>query len=242
MQKIIYERGELIRRAEISEKTLNEWEKMKLLSPDGTTNGTTPFYYKDTFEKILHIKKFLDLGYSLEDVRKIIKKVGLPKTSKSPEEKGDVSKFLTVGELAEKVGVSVRTIKHWEDKGIIGPDMRSEGGFRLYSDGYLYLCKLIKDLQLFGYSLEEIKTISDLFRDFLCIKDNLNTYSQKQTSEKLNDMLEKIQQLFERINLFREGIERWEELMKKKKKEIMSLSTKNQKRAKLKEKNSDKNA
>ena len=41
--------------------------------------------------------------------------------------------YLTVGNLADKIGVSPRTIKHWEDKGIIEPDMRSDGGFRLYS-------------------------------------------------------------------------------------------------------------
>ncbi|MCK7489606.1 MAG: MerR family DNA-binding transcriptional regulator [Anaerotruncus sp.] len=35
--------------------------------------------------------------------------------------------FLTVGNLAERSGVSPRTIKHWEDKGIIEPDMRTRG-------------------------------------------------------------------------------------------------------------------
>ena len=75
-----------------------------------------------------------------------------------------------MGALAEKVGVSPRTIKHWEDMGIIEPNMRSEGGFRYYSDAYIYLCNLIKDLQLFNYSLVDIKMISDLFRYYLAIQ------------------------------------------------------------------------
>jgi len=43
-------------------------------------------------------------------------------------------------------------------------------------------------------------------------------------------MLEGIQALSEKMKLFREGMERWEDLMKKKKKEILSLKAKNQKR------------
>jgi DNA-binding transcriptional MerR regulator len=137
------------------------------------------------------------------------------------------------------VGVSSRTIKHWEDKGIIESDMRSEGGFRLYSEVYIYLCKLIKDLQLFGYSLEEIKEISDLFRDFLTIDEGIEKQSVRHNEEKLNKMLEKIKELYQKIDLFKKGIERWEELLNKNKKEILSLKQRNKKRIKSKRKKKD---
>jgi len=230
MKKVIFIRNELIAQANVTEKILKEWEQLKLLKPDGFTNDQIPFYSESTVEKITYIKKLLDLGYRLEDIQRIIKKVGLPKKEIHPSEQAKLNEFLTVGGLAERIGVSPRTIKHWEDKGIIEPDMRSEGGFRLYSEIYVYLCKLIKDLQLFGYSLEEIKTNSGLFRDFLSIKNNLEAYSKKENTQKLNEMLEKIQVLFEKMSLFKEGIERWEDLLKKKKKEIVSLKNQNKKR------------
>lgn len=233
MKKVVYSKDELIVKAKITEKTLSEWEKIKLLKPDGMTNGKIPFYKEHTFEKVLHIKKLLDIGYELGDINKIIRKVGMPQIEKSSRTQTKSNEFLTVGGLAERVGVSPRAIKHWETKGIIEPDMRSEGGFRLYSEIYIYLCNLIKDLQLFGYSLEEIKTISDLFRDFLEIRTNLSIYSKKENEVKFNEMLQGIQALFSKIRLLKEGMERWDDLLKKKKKEVMSLKNQNKKRSDL---------
>jgi len=233
MKKVVYSKDELIVKAKITEKTLSEWEKIKLLKPDGMTNGKIPFYKEHTFEKVLHIKKLLDIGYELGDINKIIRKVGMPQIEKPSRTQTKSNEFLTVGGLAERVGVSPRAIKHWETKGIIEPDMRSEGGFRLYSEIYIYLCNLIKDLQLFGYSLEEIKTISDLFRDFLEIRTNLSIYSKKENEVKFNEMLQGIQALFSKIRLLKEGMERWDDLLKKKKKEVMSLKNQNKKRSDL---------
>jgi DNA-binding transcriptional MerR regulator len=121
------------------------------------------------------------------------------------------------------VGISTRTIKHWEDIGIIAPDMWSEAGFRLYSDSYIFLCSLIKDLQLFGYSLEEIKQISDYFRDFWDISQGRDQYSREETVEKLQQMVVAIDTLFDKMHQFRNGIDRWEKLLKKKKSEIRRL-------------------
>ncbi len=222
--------------AGITSRTLKEWGRLQLLKPDGFTRDQIPFYSKDTLERIKRIKGLLELGYGIKDIQKIIKKVGVPKKFPDRNKKTKLNKFLTVGDLADYVGVSPRAIKHWENKGIIKPDMRSEGGFRLYSDTYIYLCNLIKDLQLFGYTLEEIKEISDLFRYFLTIKNDLKAYSKEQNTKTLNKMLEHIQALFERMRLMREGMERWEDLLKSKKREIMNFKNQNKKRSESKRK------
>ncbi|MBN1274058.1 MAG: MerR family transcriptional regulator [Candidatus Aminicenantes bacterium] len=229
MKKVVFTRSELLAQTQIDEKTFNAWEKDKLVKPDGSTSDKSPFYSENSLERVKYIKSLLDLGYGLEEIQRIIKKVGLPKNGRNNEHVNR-NEYLTVGGLAEQVGVSSRTIKHWEDKGIIEPDMRSEGGFRLYSGFYIYLCKLIKDLQLFGYSLEEIKENSDLFRDFLAISNNLEIYSKKDTTKRLEIMLNKIALLFEKMALFKEGIARWEDLMKKKRREIVTLKNQNNKR------------
>jgi len=93
---------------------------------------------------------------------------------------------------------------------------------------------LIRDLQLFGYSLEEIKEISDLFRDFLVMEKNLERYPAEENEKKFDVMLKKIEKFYEKIDLFKNGIERWDELLTKKRKEILSLKQQNKKRKKSK--------
>lgn len=236
MKKNIFVRGELLEESGIRAKTLEEWNRLQLVKPDGFTKDQIPFYSKETFERIKHIKGLLELGYRIGDIHKIIKKIGIPKTFHDQNKKAELNKFLTVGDLANRVGLSPRAIKHWENKGIIEPDMRSKGGFRLYSEIYIYLCTLIKDLQIFGYTLEEIKEISDLFRYFLAIKNDLEAYSKEENAKTLNKMLEHIQELYERMKLMKEGMDRWEDLLKRKKKEVMGFKNRNQRRSKSKEK------
>ena len=230
MEKHIYIRDEFLAKVNAAEKDLKEWEALKLITPSGVTDDQITCYSEDAVDRVRHIQKLLEMGYALEDIQKIMKRVGLPKTVVEDRKAAAKDQYLTVGNLAESVGVSPRTIKHWEDKGIIEPDMRSEGGFRLYSDGYVYLCKLITDLQHFGYTLEQIKTISDYFREFLGIQEDLNAFTASDAGRKMDMMLEEIATLFEKMNLLKEGIQRWEDLLKKKRREIMQLKNQNQKR------------
>ncbi len=227
-------RDEFLARLGITESELKEWQDLKLLMPDGITSENVSFFTKRSIEKAQKIKELVNIGYGFREIQRIVKKVGLPVRENSEEKSDKVNKYLTVGLLAERVGVSPRTIKHWEDKGIIESDMRSEGGFRLYSEIYTYLCKLIRDLQLFGYSLEEIKETSDLFRDFLVMEKNLERYPIEENEKKFDVMLKKIEKFYEKIDLFKNGIERWDELLTKKRKEILSLKQQNKKRKKSK--------
>lgn len=230
MKRSILLRDELLNQSGIDGIQLEEWERYKLVRPAGVSSDGVPFYTEVTADRVVHIKQLLGLGYSLEDIQKILKKVGLPHSRTGKESSGGAQPFLTIGGLAESVGVSPRAIKHWEDKGIIEPDMRSEGGFRLYSQNFVYLCQLIKDLQLFGYSLEEIKVVSDMFRDYLTIQGDLNAFTPEDNENKLQAMRKRIDMLFEQMDLFKKGIDRWEDLLKKKKKEILVLRNQNAKR------------
>jgi DNA-binding transcriptional MerR regulator len=223
-------RDEVLQKIPVSEETLGAWIKDKLVKPAGFADDHTPLFSAETLGRLEHILKLKDLGYGTEEIQKIVKKFGLPKSGEKRAEVDGPGKFLTVGNLAEKAGVSPRTIKHWEDKGIIEPDMRSEGGFRLYPEIYVYFCKLIQDLQLFGYALEEIKVISDYFRDFLALRDRPDDFAPTAAEAKFEPMLEAIQTLRDKMKLLKEGIERWDDLIKKKKKEILGLKAKIQKK------------
>ena len=231
MENKIYIRDEFITATKISEKELDQLEREKLIKPVGFTEQHIPIYSDDAITRIKHIQKLQQLGYDLKDIQRIVKKVGLPKSISGEKKSGAAEKFLTVGILAERVGVSPRTIKHWEERGIIGAEMRSEGGFRLYPENYVFFCKLIRDLQLFGYSLEEIKAMSEYFREYISLEKEFSDYPKEEVNGRLQKMLDEIQILFDRMELLKDGIQRWEDLLKKKKKDILNLKNQNLKRA-----------
>ena len=148
-------REELLQRLRLTPRELEEWTENELLAP---LSGRGDLFPESAIEEGELIKKFCSLGYALPEIQKIKRSVGLP----IKDDKGRYasrSDFLTIGELAEKSGINVRTIKFWEEKGLIAPHRRTEGGFRLYRPGDVVLLTFIKDLQAFNYTLAEIGNI-----------------------------------------------------------------------------------
>ena len=65
---------------------------------------------------------------------------------------------LQIGEVAERTGVTQRTLRFYEEKGLLRPPSRMEGGFRLYSEADVERVERIKRMQsLLGLSLADIK-------------------------------------------------------------------------------------
>lgn len=64
--------------------------------------------------------------------------------------------FIHIGELAEHTGLSLRTIRHYDEIGLLKPSGRSEGGFRLYSQSDLSRLMLIRRMKPLGYTLEQM--------------------------------------------------------------------------------------
>lgn len=63
-----------------------------------------------------------------------------------------------IGEVAERTGVTQRTLRFYEEKGLLRPPERMEGGFRLYSDADVERIASIRNMQsLLGLTLAEIK-------------------------------------------------------------------------------------
>ncbi len=102
-------------------------------------------------------------------------------------EKGG-SKY-TAGELAELVGVSPRTIRFYDKKGLLIPTDYSSRGYRLYNEDSILQLQTIKMLQYIGMSLQEIK-------DYL-IKEENTEFKEILWNQKL--MLEKKRKRIEQI-------------------------------------------
>ncbi|HXK33475.1 MAG TPA: MerR family transcriptional regulator [Dehalococcoidia bacterium] len=70
--------------------------------------------------------------------------------------------YLQIGEVADRTGVTQRTLRFYEEKGLLKPPSRLEGGFRLYSEDDVRRVEQIKQLQtLLGFTLAEIKEMVD---------------------------------------------------------------------------------
>ncbi|CAN5435106.1 MerR family transcriptional regulator [soil metagenome] len=65
-------------------------------------------------------------------------------------------RFWKVGELARQTGLTVRTLHHYEEIGLLAPARRSESGYRLYSEEDVVRLQQIVSLRQLGLSLEEV--------------------------------------------------------------------------------------
>jgi DNA-binding transcriptional MerR regulator len=66
--------------------------------------------------------------------------------------------LLQIGEVADRTGVTQRTLRFYEERGLLKPPTRMDGGFRLYSEDDVARVEQIKRLQsLLGLTLAEIK-------------------------------------------------------------------------------------
>ncbi|HEX6238739.1 MAG TPA: MerR family transcriptional regulator [Acidimicrobiales bacterium] len=70
-----------------------------------------------------------------------------------------------IGEVADAVGLSLRTIRHYDEMGIVVPSGRSAGGFRLYTDDDVDRLRLVKRMKPLDFSLEEIRDVLGLLDD-----------------------------------------------------------------------------
>ncbi|MFN2606295.1 MAG: MerR family transcriptional regulator [Acidimicrobiales bacterium] len=71
-----------------------------------------------------------------------------------------------IGEVVEAVQLSLRTIRHYDEVGLVPPSGRSRGGFRLYTDDDIERLRLVKHMKPLGFTLEEM-------RDLLEVRDRL---------------------------------------------------------------------
>jgi DNA-binding transcriptional MerR regulator len=210
-----YSLKELAKKLDVSPDTLEGWVENELLSPSSLKSN----YFGDhALREGEVIKKFLSMGYSLAEIAKIRKEIGLPSKYGSKATVA-LSEYLTVGELAEMGGVNTRTIKFWEEKGLIKPCQRSEGGFRLYKTRDVDLVKFIKDLQTFNYTLSEIGNILNLMGEEM---ESEAVLMQMNVSE-LEKVHSALEYLIQRMRETRQASSRVEALFAKRLKIVMRL-------------------
>jgi DNA-binding transcriptional MerR regulator len=67
--------------------------------------------------------------------------------------------LMQIGEVAERTDLSLRTIRYYEEVGLVVPSARSQGGFRLYTEPDIDRLNLIKKMKPLGFQLEEMRDL-----------------------------------------------------------------------------------
>lgn len=67
-----------------------------------------------------------------------------------------------IGELAEATGLSLRTIRHYDEIGLLPATTRTDGGFRVYTDTDLQRLLVIRSMKPLGFTLEEMAELLEV--------------------------------------------------------------------------------
>ncbi len=104
-------------------------------------------------------------------------------------------RYLTVGELARRVGVTVRTIQYYDQQGLLSPSAKGPQNQRLYTEDNVKDLYRILTLKYLGLSLAQIKSDAVLF-------DEPNSL-QRLTNDQIDAIEDQFQQLFKRLTTLR---------------------------------------
>ena len=145
---------------------------------------------------------------------------------------GQEEPYLQIGEVADRTGVTQRTLRFYEERGLLKPPSRMEGGFRLYSEDDVARVEQIKRLQnLLGLTLAEIKEMAEAeeikeeltatYRPDLDLEDRIHRVqkrigvTQRQhdiISAKLKAMVEMKKDLDEKLERYNQRLAELEEM------------------------------
>lgn len=71
----------------------------------------------------------------------------------------DRAQMLQIGQVAERVGLSLRSVRFYEESGLLTPAARTAGGFRLYTEEQVARLVLIKRMKPLGFTVEEMREL-----------------------------------------------------------------------------------
>src|SRR5690625_4451161 len=108
---------------------------------------------------------------------------------------------MKVKEVAELVGVSIRTLHHYDQIGLLTPKEITDSGYRLYSEENLETLQQILFFKELGFALKEIKKIinSPSFN-----RQEALILQRKMLIEKRNKVDKMLETMIRRLNIWRE--------------------------------------
>ncbi|SCK15414.1 MerR family transcriptional regulator [Streptomyces sp. WMMB 322] len=99
-------------------------------------------------------------------------------------------RLMRIGEVAERTGLSLRTIRFYGEVGVVGAAERSEGGFRLYTEMEVRRLELVRRMRPLGFCLEDVRGLLDVL-ELLPETASSEPFSDRNAHEELVGRLRK---------------------------------------------------
>ncbi len=80
----------------------------------------------------------------------------------------EAARAMHIGEVAARTELSLRSLRHWDEVGLLRPSGRSEGGFRQYTEADVEKILVIRRMKPLGFTLEQM---SAAMRDIELLHD-----------------------------------------------------------------------
>ncbi|WP_151481715.1 MerR family transcriptional regulator [Streptomyces albicerus] len=106
------------------------------------------------------------------------------------------SEHMQIGEVAARTELSLRTIRHYEDTGLVIPSARSQGGFRLYTEADVARLMVIRRMKPLGFTLDEMRALLEA-TDRLDSGEELPPEEREQLLERIRGFEQAAQQRVE---------------------------------------------
>jgi MerR family transcriptional regulator, repressor of the yfmOP operon len=115
--------------------------------------------------------------------------------------KAEEQTFTSIGEIAKKLDMSQRTIRYYEEIGLLNSIKRVEGGRRIYTDADWRRLKLIKRLKIMGMTLSEMQELEAMWTI-----EKSNDKVLRRLMEILNNQLSRLDDRIADLNILRNEI------------------------------------
>lgn len=78
------------------------------------------------------------------------------------EPTGTFPATMQIGAVASRTGLSLRTLRHYDEVGLVRPSGRSDGGFRLYTEQDVERLLVVRRMKPLGFTLEEMADLLEI--------------------------------------------------------------------------------
>lgn len=102
-----------------------------------------------------------------------------------------MEKLVTIGEAAQRTGLSAKMIRHYEASGLLQCSKRTEAGYRLYNNQQLQLLGVIRQARKLGFPIIQIQSLLTLWQN----PDRTSREVKLITQHHLSEIEEKINEL-----------------------------------------------
>ncbi|MDT0221222.1 MerR family transcriptional regulator [Gordonia sp. AC31] len=75
------------------------------------------------------------------------------------DDRTDTAEHLQIGAVATETGLSIKTIRHYDEVGLVVPSARSAGGFRLYTRADIDRLFVIRRMKPLGFTLDDMRAL-----------------------------------------------------------------------------------